>query len=138
MMDLSLGNSARVVVAGGVRPRQRYGVKADGSRGAVGVETDAAGIPQAAFTATLVSGPVGWVEGAVLVAAEPLLASLPPAGSLVEVTGDLVLRVVGGDYGSTRSTVVGVTGLRPLGSATEPLNAVGAVTATTARERAAS
>ncbi len=138
MMDLALGNSARVVVAGGVRPRQRYGVKPDGSRGAVGVETDATGTPQAAFTATLVSGPVGWVEGAVLVAPEPLLVSLPPTGTLLEVTGDLVLRIVGGDYGSTRSTVVGITGVRPLGSATEPLNVVGAVAGPAPRERAAS
>lgn len=135
-MDLSIGSSVRVVVAGAPRPRQRYGVKPDGTRGPIGVDTDSAGLPLAQFAATLVGGPVGWVEGATVVAPEPILAGFPPAGTLVELTGALALRISGGDFGSTRTAVLGVVGVRPLGSAVDPLNSVG--NTPVSRDRAAS
>lgn len=125
-MDISLGSGARVVVSGAPRARSRYGSKPDGSRGPTGPELDSAGIPQFQFGATLAGGLAGWVEGVSVVVAEPLAEDLPPVGTLVELSGALSLSVRGGDYGSTRATVSGVSGVRSLGSAVDALAAVGA------------
>lgn len=141
-MEQLIGNSIRSIVgSGGVRPRQRYGLKADGTRGAIGVEIDVAGTPMAQFGGALIGGPTGYAAEATIAAPAPLLADLPPAGTLVELTGNLVLRMVGGDFGSIRLTVLGVTGIRPLGSAVEVLNSVGAQSVSAAsvtRDRSAS
>ncbi len=72
----------------------------------------------------LASPTVGWTEGASVVAPAPVLESLSAAGTVVEITGQLVLSVRGGDYGSTRSTVTGVANVRPLGSAIEAVSAL--------------
>jgi hypothetical protein len=124
-MDISLGSVVRVVVSGAPRARSRYGNKPDGSRGPVGPEVDDSGTALYGFPATLAGGLAGWVEGATVVIAEPLAGSLPPVGTLVELSGSLALGVRGGDYGSTRATVSGVSGVRTLGSALEALAAVG-------------
>ena len=124
-MDISLGSSVRVVVSGSARARSRYGSKPDGSRGPMGPEVDSVGIPQYQFGATLAGGLAGWVEGVSVVVAEPLAGELPPTGTLVELSGALSLSVRGGDYGSTRATVSGVSGVRTLGSAVDALAAVG-------------
>ena len=124
-MDISLGSSVRVVVSGQPRARSRYGARPDGSRGPVGPEVDGSGSTLFGFPATLAGGLAGWVEGATVVVAEPLAVGLPPAGTLVELTGALALAVRGGDFGTTRATVTGVSGVRALGSAVEALAAVG-------------
>ncbi len=124
-MELELGNSARLVVAGTPRDRARYGAKPDGGRGVVGVEIGPDGQPMAQVPATLVGGPAGWVESATVVAPALLLADAPQAGTLVEITGQLRMLVRGSDFGATRVTVTGATGVRQLGSAVEPLLAVG-------------
>lgn len=124
-MDISLGSVARVVISGPPRARSRYGVRPDGSRGPVGPEFDSAGTAVFGFPATLAGGLAGWVEGATVVVPEPLATSLPPVGTLVELSGTLALAVRGGDFGSTRATVTGVSGVRSLGSAVEALAAVG-------------
>ncbi len=59
-----------------------------------------------------------------MVAPAPVLESLSAAGTVVEITGQLVLSVRGGDYGSTRATVSGVGSVRPLGSAIEAVAAL--------------
>lgn len=125
-MDISLGSIVRVVVSAVPKARSRYGSRPDGSRGPVGPEINEAGVALYQFGATLTSGPAGWVEGAAVVVPEPLAAELPAIGTLVELSGTLGLSVRGGDYGSTRATVFGVSGVRPLGSAVDALSSVGA------------
>ena len=120
-MELKLGSSARAVVAGTPRGRMRYGQRPDGSRGAIGTESGADGLPLAQVSVTLVSGAVGWVESATVVAPAALLADVPAPGTLVELTGELRMRIRGGDFGTTRTTVTGVEGLRTIGSAIDPL-----------------
>ncbi len=127
-MEIPLGTTMRVVVAGRPRARKQYGSGPDGSREVIGVEVDATGTPMSAFAATLASPTVGWTEGASVVAPAPVLDALSPAGTVVEITGQLVLSVRGGDYGSTRATVSGVAGVRPLGSAIEAVTALSAPT----------
>ncbi|WP_142239710.1 hypothetical protein [Mycobacterium sp. ST-F2] len=122
-MDLALGNSLRVVVAGPARARSRYSTRADGTRVAVGVETDASGTELAVFPATVAGSLVGWVEGATVIAPEPLTSALPPAGTLIEITGSLRMTVRGGDFGATRATITGITGVSDIGNATELLAA---------------
>jgi hypothetical protein len=127
-MEIPLGNTMRVVVAGRPRARKQYGSGADGTREVIGFEVDASGTPLSSFAATLASPTVGWTEGASVVAPAPVLESLSAAGTVVEITGQLVLSVRGGDYGSTRSTVTGVANVRPLGSAIEAVSALAAPT----------
>lgn len=125
-MELGIGAPARIVLAGTPRSRPRYGPRPDGTRGPIGVENGPDGQPLDQVPATLVGGPTGWVESATVVAPAALLDNAPPPGTLVEITGDLRMSVRGGDFGSTRATVTGVIGLRPLGSAVDPLLAVAA------------
>lgn len=123
-MEIPLGNTMRVVVAGRPRARKQYAAGPDGTREVIGIEVDAGGTPLSAFAATLASPAVGWTEGASVVAPAPVLESLSATGTAVEITGQLVLSVRGGDYGSTRATVTGVAGIRPLGSAIEAVSAL--------------
>lgn len=125
-MQIDIGSSIRVVVAGSPRPRKQYGLNAAGDREAVGVEVDATGTPLAGFAATLASPAVGWTEGTSVVAPAPLLEALSPPGTVVELTGSLTLTIRGGDYGSTRTTVTGVSGVKALGSV---LDLVGSMSA---------
>jgi hypothetical protein len=125
-MEIPLGNTMRVVVAGRPRARKQYAAGPDGSREVIGIEVDPSGTPLSAFAATLASPTVGWTEGASVVAAAPVLDSLSASGTVVEITGQLVLSVRGGDYGTTRATVTGVAGIRPLGSAIEAVSALSA------------
>ena len=74
---------------------------------------------------------VGWTEGASVVAPAPLLDALARAGTVVELSGNLMLSVRGGDYGTTRATVTGVAGVKSLGSVIEAVSAMA-----TAPERA--
>jgi len=123
-VEIPLDNTMRVVVAGRPRARKQYGAGPDGSREVIGIEVDAGGTPMSSFAATLASPAVGWTEGASVVAPAPVLESLSAAGTVVEITGQLVLSVRGGDYGSTRATVTGVGSVRPLGSAIEAVAAL--------------
>ena len=130
-MQIPLGNSIRVVVAGTPRPRKQYAAAPDGSRTVIGAEVDGNGTPLAGFIATLASPMVGWTEGASVVAPAPLLDALARAGTVVELSGNLMLSVRGGDYGTTRATVTGVAGVKSLGSVIEAVSAMA-----TAPERA--
>ncbi len=125
-MEIPLGNTMRVVVAGRPRARKQYGSGPDGSREVIGIEVDAGGTPLSWFAATLASPIVGWTEGAAVVAPAPVLESLSGAGTVVEISGQLMLSVRGGDYGTTRATVTGVGSIRPLGSAIEAVSALAA------------
>jgi len=116
-MQVPLGSSVRAVVTGEARPRNRYGEKAGGERGVIGVETDASGTPLVNLVTTLVSPLLGWVEATTVVGPEPLLCPAPAAGSVVELSGDLRLVVRGGDYGTTKATLTGISGIKSLGSA---------------------
>lgn len=123
-MQVPLGNSVRAVVTGPPRPRNRYGERAGGERGVIGVETDASGTPLVNLVTTLVSPLLGWVEATTVVGPEPLLCPAPAAGSVVELSGDLRLVVRGGDYGTTKATLTGISGIRSLGSAIDVLAAM--------------
>lgn len=116
-MQVPLGSSVRAVVTGEARPRNRYGEKAGGERGVIGVETDDSGTPLFNLVTTLVSPLLGWVEATTVVGPEPLLSSAPAAGSVIELSGDLRLAVRGGDYGTTKATLTGISGIKSLGSA---------------------
>ena len=125
-MEIPLGSTMRVVVAGRPRARTQYGSGPDGSREVIGLEVDASGTPLSSFAATLASPTVGWTEGASVVAPAPVLEALSAAGTVVEITGQLMLSVRGGDYGTTRATVTGVGSIRALGSAIEAVSALAA------------
>lgn len=134
-MELGLGVAARGVVAGTPRPRSRYGMRPDGTRGPIGVETDDAGNSLVGLPVTLAGGPAGWVESAIVVMPEQLASGLPAEGMLVEFSGTLRAAVRGADYGQTRVTVIGTTGVRVVGSAIDALAALGGASV---RDRAAS
>lgn len=123
-MQFPIGSSVRVVVAGSPRPRKQYGSNGAGVREAVGIEVDSTGTPLAGSVATLASPAVGWTEGASVVAPAPLLEALSPAGTVVELTGNLTLTIRGGDFGSTRATVTGVSGVKALGSVLDVVSAM--------------
>ena len=125
-MQIPIGNSIRVVVAGTPRPRKQYAAAPDGTRTVVGTEIDGSGTPLAGFVATLASPTVGWTEGASVIAPAPLLEALAPAGTVVELSGNLMLSIRGGDYGATRATVTGVAGVKALGSVIEAVSAMAA------------
>lgn len=127
-MQVPLGNSVRAVVTGTPRPRNRYGEKAGGERGVLGVETDESGAPLVNLVTTVVSQLVGWVEATTVVGPEPLLGSMPPPGTVIELSGDLRLTVRGGDYGTTKATLTGVSGVKTLGSAIDAVSAMSATT----------
>lgn len=125
-MQIPIGNSIRVVVAGTPRPRKQYAAAPDGTRTVIGTEIDSSGTPLAGFVATLASPTVGWTEGASVIAPAPLLEALAPAGTVVELSGNLMLSIRGGDYGATRATVTGVAGVKSLGSVIEAVSAMAA------------
>jgi hypothetical protein len=129
-MQVPLGNSVRAVVTGMPRPRNRYGEKAGGERGVVGVERDESGALLVNLVTTIVSPLVGWVEATTVVGPEPLLGSMPAPGTVIELSGDLRLTVRGGDYGTTKATLTGVSGVKTLGSAIDAVSAMSATTST--------
>jgi len=127
-MQVPLGNSVRAVVTGMPRPRNRYGEMAGGERGVVGVERDESGALLVNLVTTVVSPLVGWVEATTVVGPEPLLGSMPAPGTVIELSGDLRLTVRGGDYGTTKATLTGVSGVKTLGSAIAAVSAMSATT----------
>jgi len=130
-MQFPLGNSVRAVVTSAARPRNRYGEKAGGERGVVGVETDESGTPLVNMVTTVASQQYGWIEATTVVGPEPLLNPAPTEGSVIELSGDLKLAVRGGDYGTTKATLTGVTGVKVVGSAIDAIVAMS--TASTAK-----
>jgi hypothetical protein len=75
---------------------------------------------------TLVSPVFGWVEATTVVGPEPLLNAVPDAGGVIELSGDLRLNIRGGEYGTTKATLIGVSGVKTLGSAIEAVAAMSA------------
>lgn len=132
-MQIPVGNSMRVVVAGPSRPRKRYATNSVGVREAVGVEVDENGTPLSGFVATVASPTVGWTESALIVAPAPLLEALSTEGTVVELSGNLMLSVRGGDFGTTRATVTGVVGLKSIGSVIDVVGAMSAPSERSAR-----
>ncbi|MCH9736278.1 MAG: hypothetical protein K0U78_17275 [Actinomycetia bacterium] len=108
------------------RPRNRYGEKAGGERGVIGVETDESGTPLVNVVTTLVSRQFGWVEATTVVGPEPLLNPAPEVGSVIELSGDLKLAVRGGDYGATKATLTGASGVKLVGSAIDAVTSISA------------
>lgn len=119
-----MGNSVRAVVTSTPRPRNRYGEKAGGERGVIGVETDDSGTPLVNLVTTLASPVFGWVEATTVVGPEPLLKAVPDTGGVIELSGDLRLNIRGGEYGTTKATLIGVSGVKTLGSAIEAVAAM--------------
>lgn len=131
-MQIPLGNSIRAVVTSTARPRNRYGEKAGGERGVVGFETDESGTPLVNLVTTVVSQQFGWIEATTVVGPEPLLNPAPTEGSVVELSGVLRLAVRGGDYGTTKATLTGVTGMKVVGSAIDAVAAMSTTSTTKA------
>lgn len=123
-MQFPMGSSIRAVVTSSPRPRNRYGEKAGGERGVIGIETDDSGTPLVNLVSTLVSPQFGWVEATTVVGPEPLLNPAPPESSVIELSGDLKLAVRGGDYGTTKATLTGVSGIKLIGSAIDAVAAM--------------
>ena len=93
-MEIPLGNTMRVVVAGRPRARKQYGSGPDGSREVIGVEVDASGTPMSSFAATLASPTVGWTEGASVVAPAPVLVSLVENPSPTQLVPSLLPELI--------------------------------------------
>jgi hypothetical protein len=55
---------------------------------------------------------------------------MPAPGTVIELSGHLRLTVRGGDYGTTKATLTGVSGVKTLGSAIDAVSAMSATTST--------
>lgn len=94
------------------RPRSEYSGRGEG-RVATGRECDANGAAVSGVESVIVSDSLGVTPGATLVMPDALAADVP-VGAVVAVRGTngLSARIVGGDFGSTRVSIFGVTEIR--------------------------
>ncbi|AKC37854.1 Uncharacterised protein [Mycolicibacterium phlei] len=96
------------------QPRQRSLYSGRGeSRVVTGRECDATGIAVSGVESVIVSDSLGVTPGATLVMPDALAADVP-VGTVVAVSGvnGLSARITGGDFGSTRVSIFGVTEIR--------------------------
>lgn len=108
-MEVSLAGDVLAWVTGQPRQRSTYSGRGD-SRVVTGREVDAHGAPLSSVEAVLVSDALGVTAGATVVLPDALALGLAP-GCVARLTGGdgLTARIVGGDFGSTRVSVLGVT-----------------------------
>jgi len=111
-MEIKLVGEVYGWITGQPRPRSQYSGRGD-SRVVTGRECDANGAPVSGFDSVIVSDALGVTPGATVVLPDALVADIP-VGAVVGVTGSngLTARIVGGDFGSTRLSVFGVTEIR--------------------------
>jgi hypothetical protein len=94
------------------RERSVYSGRGD-SRVVTGREYDANGAPVSGVESVIVSDALGVTTGAIVVMPDTLAADMA-VGAVVGVSGSngLSARIVGGDFGSTRVSILGVTEVR--------------------------
>jgi hypothetical protein len=94
------------------RERSVYSGRGE-SRVVTGREYDANGAPVSGVESVIVSDALGVTPGATVVMPDTLAADVP-VGAVVGVSGSngLSARIVGGDFGSTRVSIFGVTEVR--------------------------
>ena len=111
-MDIKLASEVFAWVTKEARERSVYSGRGD-SRVVTGREHDASGAPVSGLESVIVSDALGVTPGATVVMPDALAADVP-VGAVVAVNGSngLAARIVGGDYGSTRVSIFGVTELR--------------------------
>ena len=85
-----------------------------------GREHDADGAPLSGVESVVVSDSLGVTPGATAVTPDSVAADLP-IGAVVAVSGrnGLSARIVGGDFGSTRVTILGITDARIIADGTQ-------------------
>jgi hypothetical protein len=111
-MDVKLAGEVYVWVTKPARPRSLYSGRGE-SRVVTGREQDGYGAPLSGVEAVAVSDSLGVTPGATAVMPDSLAADLP-IGAVVAVSGrdGLSARIVGGDFGSTRVSIHGITDAR--------------------------
>ena len=111
-MEIKLVGEVYGWVTGQARPRSQYSGRGD-SRVVTGRECDVNGAPVSGVDSVVVSDALGVTPGATVVLPDTLAADIP-VGAVVGVGGGngLTARIVGGDFGSTRLSIFGVTEIR--------------------------
>ncbi|MBZ4581147.1 hypothetical protein [Mycobacterium avium] len=111
-MDAKLVGEVYAWVMKERRERSSYSGRGE-SRVATGRECDATGASVSGVESVIVSDLLGVTPGATVVMPDALAADVP-VGTVIGLTGSngLSARIVGGDYGSTRVSVFGVTEVR--------------------------
>ena len=111
-MDIKLASEVFAWVTKEARERSVYSGRGD-SRVVTGREHDASGAPVSGVESVIVSDALGVTPGTTVVMPDALAADIP-VGAVVAINGSngLAARIVGGDYGSTRVSIFGVTELR--------------------------
>jgi hypothetical protein len=111
-MEIKLVGEVYGWVTGQARPRSQYSGRGD-SRVVTGRECDANGAPVSGVDSVIVSDALGVTPGTTVVLPDTLAADLA-VGAVVGVNGSngLTARIVGGDFGSTRLSIFGVTEIR--------------------------
>ncbi|MCV7260993.1 MULTISPECIES: hypothetical protein [Mycobacterium] len=132
-MDIKLAGEVLGWVTKEARERSLYSGRGE-SRIVTGREYDANGAPVSGVESVIVSDALGVTPGATVVMPDSLAADLP-VGTVVAVSGNngLSARIVGGDYGSTRVSIFGVTELRVVADGAKLLRDAAAKHTTPAR-----
>jgi hypothetical protein len=135
-MDAKLVGEVYVWVMKEARERSSYTGRGE-SRVATGRECDATGASVSGVESVIVSDLLGVTPGATVVMPDALAADVP-VGTVIGVTGNngLTARIVGGDYGSTRVSVFGVTELRIIADGAKLIRDAAAKQTSTARSGA--
>ncbi len=116
-MNVDLKSALALVVSEG-RERQSYSGTGD-ARVVTGRLVDIAGRPLSGCSALVLTNAFGLASDATVLVPDSQAAALVP-GSVVRLGGGLHARLVGGDYGSIRTTVTAER-VTPLGDAAEIL-----------------
>lgn len=132
-MDVKLAGEVLGWVTKEARERSVYSGRGD-SRVVTGREYDAHGAPVSGVESVIVSDALGVTPGATVVMPDTLAADVP-AGAVFAVNGSngLYARIVGGDYGSTRVSIFGVTDVRVIADGAKLLREAAAKQTTTTR-----
>ncbi|SHO84043.1 hypothetical protein [Mycobacteroides abscessus] len=111
-MDIKVTGDVYAWIVKPARPRSMYSGRGEG-RVVTGREYDDDGAPLSAAEVLLISDSLGVTPGATLVMPDSVAAAVP-VGAIVAVTGrnELSARILGGDFGSTRVSILGITDAR--------------------------
>lgn len=108
-MDINISGDVYAWIVKPARPRSMYSGRGEG-RVVTGREYDTDGAPLSALEAMVVSDSLGVTPGATLVMPDNVAATLPiGAVAAVSSRNGLSARILGGDFGSTRVSILGIT-----------------------------
>ena len=132
-MEVKLAGEVFGWVTKEARERSVYSGRGD-SRVVTGREYDANGAPVSGVESVIVSDALGVTTGATVVMPDTLAADVP-VGAVVGVSGSngLSARIVGGDFGSTRVSIFGVTEVRVIADGAKLIRDAAAKQTSTAR-----